>query len=73
MVCYNNIDRGASFQSVRLVFNLESIGPAISLGIQSPLEKEMATHCSILAQRIPWTEKRLGHYSPWGRKELDMP
>ena len=24
---------------------------------EEPLEKEMATHCSILACRIPWTEK----------------
>ena len=24
---------------------------------QVPLEKEMATHSSILAQRIPWTEE----------------
>jgi len=28
-----------------------------SLGWEDPLEKEMATHCSILAWRIPWTEK----------------
>ena len=28
-----------------------------SLGWQDPLEKGMATHSSILAQRIPWTEK----------------
>ena len=27
------------------------------LGRQDPLEKEMATHSSILAWRIPWTEK----------------
>ena len=27
-----------------------------SLGGEDPLEKEMATHSSILAQRIPWTE-----------------
>ena len=26
-----------------------------SLGQEDPLEKEMATHCSILAWRIPWT------------------
>ena len=26
-----------------------------SLGQKDPLEKEMATHCSILAWRIPWT------------------
>ena len=28
-----------------------------SLGWKDPLEKEMATHSSILAWRIPWTEK----------------
>ena len=28
-----------------------------SLGWEDPLEKEMATHSSILACRIPWTEK----------------
>ena len=28
-----------------------------SLGWKDPLEKEMATHSSILACRIPWTEK----------------
>ena len=27
------------------------------LGLEDPLEKEMATHCSILARKIPWTEK----------------
>ena len=28
-----------------------------SLGQEVPLEKEMATHSSILAWRIPWTEE----------------
>ena len=28
-----------------------------SLGGEDPLEKEMATHCNILAWRIPWTEE----------------
>ena len=28
-----------------------------SLGQEDPLEKEMATHYSILAWRIPWTEE----------------
>ena len=28
-----------------------------SLGREDPLEKEMATHSSILAWRIPWTEE----------------
>ena len=27
---------------------------------EDPLEKEMATHSSILAQRIPWTEEPSG-------------
>ena len=41
-----------------------------SLGQEDPLEKEMATHYSILAWKIPWW-KILGVYSPWGCKELD--
>ena len=31
-----------------------------SLGREDPLEKEMATHSSILAWRIPWTEEPVG-------------
>ena len=34
-----------------------------SLGWEDTLEKEMATHSSILAWKIPWTEER-GSYSP---------
>ena len=30
------------------------------LGQEDPLENEMATHSSILAWRIPWTEKHGG-------------
>ena len=29
----------------------------LSLGWEDPLEKEMATHSSILAWEIPWTEE----------------
>ena len=28
-----------------------------SLGWEDPLEKGMATHSSVLARRIPWTQK----------------
>ena len=35
-----------------------------SLGEEDPLEKEMATHSSILACRLPWTQEP-GGYSPW--------
>ena len=41
-----------------------------SLGQEDPLEKEMATHFSILAWRISRTEEPAG-YSPWGCKESD--
>ena len=40
-----------------------------SLGREDPLEKERATHSSILTWRIPWTEEP-DSYSPWGRKRF---
>ena len=42
-----------------------------SLGQEVPLERRMATHPSILAWRILWTEEPVG-YSPWGCKESGM-
>ena len=39
-----------------------------SLGQEDPLEKEMATHCSILAWRIPWTEEPGGLQSMWSQR-----
>ena len=41
-----------------------------SLGQEATLEKETATHSSILAWETPWTEEP-GGYSPWGCKESD--
>ena len=35
----------------------------LSLGWEDPLEKKMATHSSILAWKIPWTEEPGGLYS----------
>ena len=40
-----------------------------SLGWEDPLEKEMATHSSILAWRIPWTEE-LGRLQPTGSQRV---
>ena len=40
------------------------------LGWEEPLEKEMATHSSILAWRIPWTEE-LDGLQFMGCKESD--
>ena len=38
-----------------------------------PRGKELvATHSSILAWRIPWTEEPGGLHSPWGLKESDL-
>ena len=57
-----------SWQAFKMVQKKDKIQ---SLGLEDPLEKEMATHSSILAWRIPWTEepgglqsmgsKRVGH------------
>ena len=40
-----------------------------SLGWEDSLEKEMATHFSTLALKIPWTEELGAGYCPWGHKE----
>ena len=41
-----------------------------SLGREDPLEEVMATHSSILAWRIPWTEET-GELQSMGHKVLD--
>ena len=46
--------------------------PIQSLSSEDPLEEGMATHSSILAWRIPWTEKPDGLQSIQGHKESDM-
>ena len=42
-----------------------------SLGWEEPLEEGMATHSSILAWRIPWTEEPGGATVHEGRKDLN--
>ena len=42
-----------------------------SLGWEDPLEKEMATHSSILAWRIPWTEE-LGRLQSMGSQRVGL-
>jgi len=42
-----------------------------SLSLEDPLEKGMATHSSILAWRISWTEKS-GRLQSMGSRESDM-
>ena len=42
-----------------------------TLGLEDPLEKEMATHSSILAWKTPGQRSLVG-YSPCGRRESAM-
>ena len=43
-----------------------------SLGREDPLEKEMATHSSILDWKIPWMEEQsMDRRSLWSCKELE--
>ena len=54
---------GMTLSSLSLVAPLAKNLPAVqetqvqSLGWEDPLEKEMATHSSVLAWEIPWTEE----------------
>ena len=66
-------------QSGSLIAQLVKNLPAIretwiwSLVWEDPLEKGMATHSSILAWRLSWTEEPGGSCcSPWGCKESEM-
>ena len=40
-----------------MVKNLPAVEETLGQGQEDPLEKKMATHSSILAWRIPWTEE----------------
>ena len=56
MDSFKNLDQKSSWDTLAYSFQVQA--------------KEMATHSSILAWKIPWTEKPVG-CSPWGRKESD--
>ena len=43
----------------------------LSLGREEPLEKEMATHSSILPRESHGQRSLAGH-SPWGHKEIQL-
>ena len=64
-------DQLSSFRASLVAQRLKHLpGMWETLGQEDTLEKEMATHSSTLARRIPWREELVG-YSPRGRKELD--
>ena len=56
----------------QLVKNLPAMQETwvLSLGWEYPLEKEMVTHSSTLAWKIPWTEEP-GRLHSMGHKESD--
>ena len=61
------------FLVAQMVKNLSAVQEteAPSLGREDPLEKGMATHSSILAWRIPWTDEPGGLQS-MGLQESDV-
>ena len=56
-------------QTVKLLSTMQETWVQ-SLGWEDALEKEMATHSSTLALKIPWAEELSAGYCPWGCKEL---
>ena len=56
-------------KSLPAVQETQGLTQVWSLGQEDPLEKEMATHSSILAWRIPWTEEP-GGLNPMGSKRV---
>ena len=57
----------------QLVKNVPAVQetPVRFLGQEDPLEKELATHSSTLAWKIPWTEEP-GRLQSMGLQGLDM-
>ena len=70
-IVYHNKSRQASLVA-QLVKNLPAVQETRVRfqGLEDPLEKEMATHSSILAWRIPWIEEPGGLQS-MGLQESD--
>ena len=74
---YNILNLFTKYQGASLVAQLVKNLPAMQetqvqfLGQEDPLEKEMATHSSILAWRIPWTEEP-GRLQSMRSEESDM-
>ena len=71
------IKRGPTYSRASLVAQMVNILPAVhetqiqSLSLDDPLDKRMATHSSILAWRILWTEEP-GWLQSMGQQDLDM-
>ena len=64
-----------TFLVAQMVMNLPAVQETSvqSLSREDPLEKEVATHSSILALRTPWTEEPGGLQSMGSHAKSDMP
>ena len=64
--------QGDSLQVAQMVKNLPAVQETWvqSLGQEDPLEEGMATHSSVLAWEIPWTEEP-GELQSMGLQESD--
>ena len=71
--CLNGTKRPWASLVVQTVKNLPATGETWVryLGQEDPLDKEMATHSSILAGEFHGQRSLAGH-SSWDRKELNM-
>ena len=67
---FTNPNSGASLvaQKVKLLPAMRET-QVRSLGLEDPLEKEMATHSGIPAWRVPWTEEP-GGLQPMGLQRV---
>ena len=64
------LQENSGFPGGSMIKNLPTSARATGQSVEDPLEKEVATHSSILAWRIPWTQEPVRLQS-WGHKELD--
>ena len=69
----NRLKIGVGFPGSSVVKNLPAVQETQvqSLDWEDPLEKDMATHSSILAREIPWMVEPVG-YSPWGSQQRQL-
>ena len=64
-MCVSHVGTSSASLVAQLVKNLPAVqGTGVQfLGQEDPLEKEMATHSSILSWKISWTEETLMGYT----------
>ena len=72
LLCWDMVPLGFPGDSDDNEFACGAVDLGWPWGPEGPLEKAIATHSSILAWRIPWTEEPSGRQTVHGVAELDM-